>query len=74
MEVYFSSARRPKRKSGLSGRVTPKPSNAGIGIAEERRGEIVSLLSLVSAGSITMIDARDSSFINWTVWGMPEKI
>jgi Ni,Fe-hydrogenase III large subunit/Ni,Fe-hydrogenase III component G len=52
-----------------SGEVTLKPDSHAIGIAEGWRGDIVYFVVTDSAGSITRVDVRDPSFINWTVLG-----
>ncbi len=55
------------------GEVTLRPDSQGIGIAEGWRGEILYFLVTDSAGGITRVDVRDSSFINWTVLGHSAK-
>lgn len=53
----------------VSGETRLKPDGHGIGIAEGWRGDIVYFVVTDSAGSITRVDVRDPSFINWTVLG-----
>jgi Ni,Fe-hydrogenase III large subunit len=57
----------------VAGEVTLKPDSHAIGIAEGWRGDIVYFVVTNSAGSITRVDVRDPSFINWTVLGHAAK-
>ncbi|MCX5822694.1 MAG: NADH-quinone oxidoreductase subunit C [Deltaproteobacteria bacterium] len=57
----------------VAGEATLKPDSHAIGIAEGWRGDIVYFVVTNSVGSITRVDVRDPSFINWTVLGHAAK-